>query len=261
MDMDMGAMDPEVMNLPLTDPRCIRAAEGCMAFWAAENASQAAISWASQFEYGHFLTYYWVAILGLLSILYWAGLVYESRKSAARSSRAAEVASPWRKIQAGLRMLAYRRLHGRLRILGSTSVGMLAFLMMGIVVVLALALAVRPYYREHLGYGSPPLAIRTGLMAFACVPVLVALSGKANVITFLTGISHEKLNVVHRWVAWVSFGLSLAHTIPFFVASYQDWGYGGYERVKDEFYRDLGPGYEAWGAFSDLPGSSVQRSC
>jgi len=243
MDMDMGAMDPEVMNLPLTDPRCIRAAEGCIAFWAAENNSQDAIPWASQFEYGHYLTYYWVVAIGLLSIAYWSQLVYARRQRVARLSTTAELPSLWQKAQARFRTLAYRRFSGPL-ILHLPSHGMVAFLLVGIVFVVALALAVRPYYREHLGYGSPPLAIRTGLMAFACVPLLVALSGKANAITFLTGISHEKLNVVHRWVAWVSFGLSLAHTIPFFVASYQDWGFGGYERVHIEFYRDLGAGYE-----------------
>ena len=65
MDVDMD-MDPEVMNLSLSDPRCVQAAEGCIAFYAAENASQAAIPWASQFDYGHYVTYYWVIILGLV---------------------------------------------------------------------------------------------------------------------------------------------------------------------------------------------------
>ncbi|KAF2403452.1 hypothetical protein EJ06DRAFT_571662 [Trichodelitschia bisporula] len=73
-------------------------------------------------------------------------------------------------------------------------------------------------------------------MAFACIPILVALSGKANIITLLTGVSHERLNVLHRWVAWMSFGLSLVHTIPFFYASIYDEGDGGDQRVKSEFY-------------------------
>lgn len=60
-------------------------------------------------------------------------------------------------------------------------------------------------------------------MAFACIPFLVAVSSKANVITLLTGISHENLNVIHRWVAWMSFALSLLHALPYFIASYKVW--------------------------------------
>ncbi|KAF6791645.1 ferric reductase [Colletotrichum sojae] len=134
MDMDSMQCDPNVANLPLSDPRCVKAVECCTAFYAGENGPG-------------------------------------------------------------------RRLPGL------------------------------------ASFGSPPIAIRTGLRAFACVPILVALAGKANIITLLTGISYEKLNVVHQWVSWMSFALSLIHAIPFFVASVQDKGDGGYARVVSEFYR------------------------
>jgi len=100
----------------------------------------------------------------------------------------------------------------------------------------ALVFAVKPYYREQIGYGSPPIAIRTGLMAFACVPILVALAGKANILTLLIGISHERLNILHRWVAWISFALSLFHSLPFFVGSAQNPVVGGEAMVKMQFY-------------------------
>jgi predicted ferric reductase len=116
------------------------------------------------------------------------------------------------------------------------SANMSAFVVVTIVFLTALVFTQRPYYRQHLGFGSPPIAIRSGLMAFACLPILVPLAGKANIITLLTGISHEKLNVVHRWVAWMSFVLSLLHALPYFIASYRDYGFGGYTRVKYEFY-------------------------
>jgi predicted ferric reductase len=73
---------------------------------------------------------------------------------------------------------------------------------------------------------------------------MIALAGKANIITILTGYSHEKLNVFHRWTAWITFVLSLIHTIPFFVASLrmgQARGESGYKSVVDEFYRDANP--------------------
>lgn len=44
-----------------------------------------------------------------------------------------------------------------------------------------------------------------------------ATSTKANWITLLTGISHEKLQVLHRWTAYAFFILALMHTFPFIV--------------------------------------------
>ena len=120
-----------------------------------------------------------------------------------------------------------------LSMLGLPSGGVLALLLASFVFLTALVFAARPFYRPHLGYGSPPLAIRSGLLIFAYIPLFITSTSKANLVTMLKGISHEKLNVLHRWVAYFSFGLSIAHTIPIFVASYQDRGYA---RVKSEFY-------------------------
>ena len=114
--------------------------------------------------------------------------------------------------------------------------GMVLFLFVTLIFLTALVFAVKPYYREQIGYGSPPIAIRCGLMAFACVPILVALAGKANVLTLFTGISHEKLNILHRWVAWMSFALSLFHALPYFVGSAQNPIVGGEAMVKTQFY-------------------------
>jgi hypothetical protein len=47
------------------------------------------------------------------------------------------------------------------------------------------------------------------------------LSSKLNCITFLTGISHEKLMVFHRWTSWAMFVLALGHTFPFIVVHIQ----------------------------------------
>ncbi|KAI9740304.1 MAG: hypothetical protein M1834_004882 [Cirrosporium novae-zelandiae] len=54
-------------------------------------------------------------------------------------------------------------------------------------------------------------------MALACVPFILALATKANMITVVTSVSHEKLQVFHRWVAWAMFVLALVHTFPFIV--------------------------------------------
>jgi hypothetical protein len=243
--MDMSGMnmgDPTVANLSLSDPKCIQAAEACIAFYAAENASQAAVPWASLFEYGHWTTYYYIIIMGLLFLLHVYHTVKDRQARGTPTTSRQQSPSLLRKIQAMGRSIFYRRLppNGPVRFLdASPSVGTLSFLLVTLIFLFGLTFSARPYYRDHLGYGSPPIAIRTGLMAFACVPVLVALSGKVNIITLFTGISHERLNVIHRWVAWMSFGLSLIHAIPFFVASHSDFGNGGMARVKSEFYYSM----------------------
>ena len=70
-------------------------------------------------------------------------------------------------------------------------------------------------------------------MAIALVPIIVALSGKVNVVTMLTGIGYEKLNVVHRWVSWISFALSIAHTVPFVAAPLME---GGPSELYKQYY-------------------------
>lgn len=44
-----------------------------------------------------------------------------------------------------------------------------------------------------------------------------ATSVKANMITALTGIPHEKLQVFHHWLSYAMFVLALVHTFPFIV--------------------------------------------
>jgi hypothetical protein len=75
----------------------------------------------------------------------------------------------------------------------------------------------QPLFWDSIAYGSPPLAIRSGMMAVALLPWIVALSTKANLITMVTGISHERLNVLHRWAAYLCLVLSVLHTVPFYV--------------------------------------------
>lgn len=48
-----------------------------------------------------------------------------------------------------------------------------------------------------------------------------ALSVKANMISALTGIPHEKLQVFHHWTSYAMFTLALVHTFPFII--YHEW--------------------------------------
>lgn len=48
--------------------------------------------------------------------------------------------------------------------------------------------------RENIGY-------RTGFVNMTQLPLIFLLAGKNNIIGYLTGISHERLNWLHRWCA------------------------------------------------------------
>ena len=220
------AVNLAVKYLPLSNPQCKNLS--CDAFYAAYNYSQATVSFYHQFHYGHWVAWYY-AIFILFAILVYVVTLYLNTRPAQVQGNSPSILQ---RCEAAIRYISYRRL--RPSSLGLPSVGLLIFLVVGVAVLFAMAFAIRPYYREHRGYGSPPLAIRTGLMAAALTPLLIALGGKVNLITMMTGIGYEKLNVIHRWVGWMVLGLSIAHTVPFIVAPLKD---GGYEALHHQFYQ------------------------
>lgn len=113
------------------------------------------------------------------------------------------------------------------------SLGVIVLIVAALVLVLGYDLIPQPLFWESIRFGSPPVAIRAGMIAIAMVPWIVALSMKANFISILTGIGHERLNVLHRWLAYIFLLLSLIHTIPFYVTPI--WDRGGY-RVFRAFF-------------------------
>ena len=85
----------------------------------------------------------------------------------------------------------------------------------------------QPLYWQSIQFGSPPVAIRAGMIAVAMTPWIVATSMKANLLTLITGIGPERLNVFHRWAGYLCLFLSLVHTIPFYIQPV--WDDGGME--------------------------------
>lgn len=75
----------------------------------------------------------------------------------------------------------------------------------------------QPLYYWSIKLGSPPLAIRAGMLAVSMVPWIVALATKANLITMLTGLGPERLNGLHRWAAYICLFLCLVHMVPFYI--------------------------------------------
>jgi predicted ferric reductase len=90
----------------------------------------------------------------------------------------------------------------------------------------------QPLYWESIQFGSPPIAVRSGMIAVAMTPWIIATSMKANIISFITGIGPERLNVFHRWTGYLCLFMSLVHTIPFYIQPvWDDGGMAVFERL------------------------------
>lgn len=95
----------------------------------------------------------------------------------------------------------------------------------------------QPLYYASMGYGSPPLAVRAGMLSIALVPWIVALGCKGNLITLMTGIGHERLIVLHRWGAYLCTLLALVHAVPYWVQSARDReGFAKFQLYFDQQY-------------------------
>ncbi|KAF4619569.1 hypothetical protein D9613_005357 [Agrocybe pediades] len=59
---------------------------------------------------------------------------------------------------------------------------------------------------------------RAALLGSSQLPLIVALAGKNNVLSWLTGVSHEKLNVLHRAAARTNFVFVWIHALTRYVS-------------------------------------------
>ncbi|KUJ12464.1 uncharacterized protein LY89DRAFT_208058 [Mollisia scopiformis] len=166
--------------------------------------------------YGHATVYFMCAVIGVFMISNIISKV--SKRSASGNSI----------VQRGLaatRLLAYKTFHVRGLGWYSPPLGVILLGLCGVIYFFSLTLGPKPYYwpnTKTLSYGgSPPIATRSGWMALGLLPFVMLLSQKTNYITLLTGISHEKLQVYHRWTSWTMFVLALVHTFPFIVVHIQ----------------------------------------
>lgn len=109
-------------------------------------------------------------------------------------------------------------------VLSFPSLAVIGILTIAIAFVTLYCFLPQPLYWQSIQFGSPPLAIRAGMIAVAMTPWIVATSMKANLISMITGIGHERLGVFHRWGGYLCLFLSLVHTIPFYIQPVWDNG-------------------------------------
>ncbi|KAK5702691.1 ferric-chelate reductase Frp1 [Elasticomyces elasticus] len=77
--------------------------------------------------------------------------------------------------------------------------------------------------------------IRAGWLAVAQVPLTILLVGRNNLFTLTTGVSYERLNVLHRWSARVMLLMAIFHF------SFQSKAWSDYGLMKLEWSTDSCP--------------------
>ena len=149
---------------------------------------------------------------------------------------------PLNKLITLFRLVFYRPLpvieiHRRVRPVALPSLAVLCISFAALAFTVCYCFVPQPLYWQSIQFGSPPLAVRAGMIAVAMMPWLVALSLKANFISMITGIGHERLNVLHRWGGWLCLFLSLVHTVPFYITPI--WDQGGYAIFRSYFNTNI----------------------
>ncbi|KAM0277346.1 hypothetical protein ACHAQH_005862 [Verticillium albo-atrum] len=83
---------------------------------------------------------------------------------------------------------------------------------------------------------------RVGTLAYALTPFSILLSSRESILSMLTGIPYQNFNFLHRWLGYIIFAQSLAHTIGWTVI--EAVLYQPQPAVADKWIKQL---YMIWG--------------
>ncbi|KAG0143311.1 hypothetical protein CROQUDRAFT_673009 [Cronartium quercuum f. sp. fusiforme G11] len=138
------------------------------------------------------------------------------------------------RISAFFRLLSYRQsgwLYGILPAAGPTFL-LVAFLVFST----ALCFGRRPYHRPP-AFGSPPLALRSEWVATAMIPWLYAFATRRNFVAYLSGVSLQRLMILHKYAPWICLYMSIIHTWSMIIQANrkEPWSYTW---ATDKFYRN-----------------------
>jgi Ferric reductase like transmembrane component len=90
------------------------------------------------------------------------------------------------------------------------------------------------------------IADRSGILAFAQIPLLIAFAGRNNILIWLTGWNFSTFNVGHKWVARVCLIHTFIHSVCYTVYAFQEGG----PADLAAYYEDA---YLRWGAVVNSP--------
>ena len=91
------------------------------------------------------------------------------------------------------------------------------------------------FTREDIGF-------RCGFITISQLPLIFLLSGKNNIIGFLSGVSYERLNWLHRWCARCMLLTATLH-MGYFFGSWAPYDYIGYQIKNNKI---VWKGLAAW---------------
>lgn len=135
-----------------------------------------------------------------------------------------------------LHLRSFGYLRSSRRIIGATSFGLGLLILAGFAYPVLYVFTQRPYYELAPRFGPPPLSGRSGMITLAMTPFVLMLGMKANLVSLVTGVGHEKLNVLHRWLGYFMGFFAIVHTVPFIVEPLRN---GGVVQLKDLFYNHI----------------------
>lgn len=189
--------------------------------------SQAEVPWTYQPVYGKYTVYFGVVVIFIAFVKHLCFLCIDRRTLKNQNSKGTGfLGSLFYTLISYSRYIAYQQVPAKVSYFTSLppSVGSSLFMVVSSLYLFCYCLVPHYWYRGCSGFGSPPLAVRAGIMATALTPFIYVLSGKSNMISLLTGISYEKLNSTHQYVGVAAFILSIIHTIPFIYQPLQEGG-------------------------------------
>lgn len=82
------------------------------------------------------------------------------------------------------------------------------------------------FTRESVGF-------RCGVMTLSQLPLIFLLAGKNNIIGYLTGISYERLNWLHRWCARCMLLTATMH-MGYFISAWAPFNYVDYQLKNNQ---------------------------
>jgi len=179
-----------------------------------------------ELDYGKWTVWYYSFWILLFAALYVFRLLFDRPWKSKRLKN--QRPSLRYKTVALVRFLVYRRPDNRFTrniTLHRISYGTLALLTLSAIFFAILPWPQQPYLRAHPGSSSPPLSVRCAVIILALTPLTVALAGKVNVISWLTGIGYERLNVFHRYISYLIYCLATIHTVSPLLPIHADPGY------------------------------------
>ncbi|EXJ62239.1 hypothetical protein A1O7_02672 [Cladophialophora yegresii CBS 114405] len=95
---------------------------------------------------------------------------------------------------------------------------------------------------SNYAYRWEIVGFRAAWVSITQLPLIYILSGKANIITMLTGISYERLNWLHRWVGRTIFLTVIVHWSYFFT----EWTIADFVSFELKIMPMVKYGFGAW---------------